>query len=284
MILGTRPQPTGRPSDAEGPASDARPLYLAPMPDTYVSLDGPALCVSREERAPQLFPLQRLSRVVTATCVGWSTPALLACAERGISVLFLDEQGEIKARLTGRPGVYDEMYQRLAEFLLLPQAAGMYAYWLRSYRRRAAHWAGLKLAIPVALRDPRRCRDQIERRASRLAGEAGAVQTRQWQRALAFGWMQAHLQDLGLGAGQALGQIGAPALARDLTEILVWYLEPARLGWLQARQLAARRKGEPLRAPTHRELVQLFESRAVRLAERGREITGTLHRWLIHET
>lgn len=269
---------------ADHPAIDARPLYLAPLADTYVSLDGPALCVSREEQAPQLFPLQRLSRVVTATTIGWSSEALLACAERGISVVFMDESGAITARLVGRPGACDDLYQRLSDFLLLPQAEGMYGYWFRTYRRRAAHWAGLKIGIPVAVRDPVHGRDQIERLAKRFAGGPAAVQTRQWMRALAFGWMQAHLQDLGIGAAQPLGQIGQPTLVRDLTEILGWYLEPARLGWLHSRQLAAKRKGEALRAPTQREVVQLFESRAVRVAERGREITGTLHRWLIHET
>jgi hypothetical protein len=265
-------------------AGDTRPLYIASGPDSYVSLDGPALCVSREEYAPQLFPLSRLSRVVTATDVGWSSNALLACAEHGISVVFMDEQGEVAARLTGRPGARDELRNRLMEFLLLPQAEGMYGFWFRNYRRRAAHWAGLKLEIPVAERDPVHCRDRIERLAKRYAGEAAALDTRQWLRTLAFGWMQAHLQDLGIGANQALGQIGRPTLARDLTEILMWYLEPARLGWLKSRQLAGNRKGEAVRAPSQRELVHLFESRATRVSERGREITGTLHRWLIHET
>ncbi len=283
MIVQTAVNNRRPPRGAELPI-DTRPLYLGPSPDTYVSLDGPALCVSREEQAPQLFPLQRLSRVVTATAIGWSSNALLACAERGISIVFMDENGDVAARLTGRPGARDEMHKRLIEFLLLPQAEGMYGYWYRNYRRRAAHWAGVKLEIPVAERDPTHCRDRIERRAKAYAGEAGALHTRQWLRTLAFSWMQAHLQDLGIGADQALGQIGKPTLARDLTEIFMWYLEPARLGWLKSRQLAARRKGEPLRAPTQRETVQLFESRAVRVAERGREITGTLHRWLIHET
>ena len=275
---------TGPRPPADRQEIEARPLYLAPVPDTYVSLDGPALCLSREEQAPRFFPLQRLSRVVTATTIGWSSEALLACAGRGISVVFMDERGDITARLVGRPGACDDLYQRLSEFLLLPQAEGMYGFWFRTYRRRAAHWAGLKTGIPVAERNPVHGRDQIERLAKRVAGGPAAVQTRQWLRALAFGWMQAHLQDLGLGAGQPLGQIGQPTLVRDLTELLVWYLEPARLGWLRSRQLAARRKGEALRAPTQREVVQLFESRAVRVAERGREITGTLHRWLIHET
>lgn len=283
MIVQASPK-TRTQTRAPEPPTDTRPLYLAPVPDTYVSLDGPALCVSREERAPQLFPLRRLSRVMSATSISWSSAALLACAEHGISVLFLDDGGEIVARLTGRPGLRDELLQRLTEFLLLPQAEGMYGYWLRNYRRRAAHWAGVKLGLPMEQRDPFHCRDQIERLAKRAAGESAAVQTRQWLRALAFSWMQGHLQDLGIGAGQALGQIGKPTLAHDLTEILSWYLEPARLGWLTSRQLAAQRKGEALRAPTQREVTQLFESRAVRVAERGREITGTLHRWLIHET
>jgi hypothetical protein len=263
---------------------DARPLYLAPLADTCVTLDGPALCVSREEEAPRLFPLARLSRVVTATVIDWSSAALLACAERGISIVFMDEQGTVSARLTGQPGQTDDLYRRLSDFLLLPQAAGRYGWWVRNYRRRASHWAGLKIGIGITLRDPRTCRPQIERLAQRFAGESAAIATRQWLRALAYAWMQAHLQDLGLGAPQALGQEGEPALARDLTEVLVWYLEPARLGWLRSRQLAAQRKREALRPPTQRELVQLFESRAVRVAERGREITGTLHRWLIHET
>ncbi len=255
MIIQTAPVTGARPGPA---ANDARPLYLAPVADTYVSLDGPALCVSREEHAPQLFPLVRLARVVSATSIGWSTEALLACAERGISIVFMDEQGRITARLTGHPGVNDDLYQRLCEFLLLPQAAGMYGYWLRNYRRRAAQWAGLKIGIDAACRDPVQGRTQIERLAKRFAGETAAVQTRQWLRALAFAWMQAHLQDLGIGAGQPLGQIGQPALARDLTEVLAWYLEPARLGWLRSRQLAARRTAQALQPPTQREVVQVF--------------------------
>lgn len=283
MIVQARSN-TGTPRRTDTMAFDTRPLYLAPLPDTYVSLDGPALCVNREEQAPQLFPLQRISRVLTATSIGWSSEALLACAERGISIVFMTEDGEVAARLTGRPGMRDELYLRLVEFLLLPQAAGMYGFWFRNYRRRAAHWAGLKLEIPVAERDPSHCRERIERLAKRAAGVDAALRSRQWMRSLAFSAMQAHLQDLGIGAGQSLGQVGDPTLARDLTEILVWYLEPARLGWLRSRQLAAARQGKALRQPTQREVMQLFESRSVRVAERAREITGTLHRWLIHET
>ncbi len=217
MIVAAAPVSARRP--AAPAAVDARPLYLAPLPDTRVTLDGPALCVSREEEAPRLFPLARFSRVVTATVIDWTSEALLACAECGISIVFMDEQGAVTARLTGRPGFADDLSRRLDDFLLLPQSAGMYRWWVRNYRRRAAQWAGLKIGIEPAARDPRTCRTRIERLAQGYAGGPAAVATRQW-----------------------------------------------------------------LRPPAQRELVQLFESRAVRVAERGREITGTLHRWLIHET
>jgi hypothetical protein len=283
MIVRTTPKSQRR-SARDAVRDDPRPLYLGPGADVYVALDGPALSISRDERASQLFPLRRLSRVVSARDIAWSSSALLACAEHGVSVLFLDDHGEIVARLMGRPGERDELNRRLIEFLLLPQAQGMYGYWFRNYRRRASHWAGLKLEVPIAQRDPAHCRPALERIARREAGEAVALETRQWFRTLAYAWMQAHLQDLGIGAGQSLGQVGEPNLAKDLTDILTWYLEPARIGWLRSRRLAAKRKGEPVRDPTHRETIALFESSAMRVAERGREITGTLHRWLIHET
>ncbi|MEA3275966.1 MAG: hypothetical protein U9Q81_11870, partial [Pseudomonadota bacterium] len=184
----------------------------------------------------------------------------------------------------GRPGERDELYHRLTEFLLLPQATGMYRHWLGELRRRASFWAGLKLGTPRAFRNPPQCRDWINDQAVRHVGPEAEERSRQWLRSLAYHWMQGLLQDLGFGTDNELGRVGEPALARDLTDILMWYLEPARIGWLKRRHLAARRKGEPLQLPQRRDLVRLFESRATRAATRGREITSALHRWLIHET
>ncbi len=264
------------------PRPDARPLYVVPLGDTRVALDGPALCVEREERAPQLFPLRGLSRVYSSDRAVWTSEALLACAAAGVAVVFVDEDGAVVARVLGRPGERDELYGRMVEFLMLPQAAGMYRHWREGLRRRAAWWAGLKLGVPEALRGPGPCREWINREAFRLAGGAGGERSRQWLRALAFNWMQGHLQDLGFGRDSELGQAGEPQLAKDLAEILMWYLEPARLELLQRRRDAARRAGEAPRPPAHRDLIALFESPAARVAVRGREITGLLHRWLIH--
>lgn len=262
--------------------TDARPLYIAPAGDTRVALDGPALVVSHEEQSERLFPLCRLSRVYSGAWVDWTSEALLACAAAGVTVVFVDDAGKVVARVLGRAGQRDELFHRFTEFLLLPQAAGMYRHWREDLRRRAAWWAGAKLGMPKAARGPAECRDWINREAACCAGPEHGERSRQWLRALAFAWMQAHLQDLGFGLSTELAQTGEPALARDLTEVLAWYLEPARIGWLKTRYLAAQRGREAVRPPRQEDLVRLFESRAARAAVRGREITSLLHRWLIH--
>lgn len=280
MIVATR---TGNPAPRPARLADARPLYIVPDAETRVALDGPALIVSRDCCAQQSFPLQRISRVYSAERVAWASEALLACADQGIAVVFVDDDGEVMARLLGRPGARDELYHRLMDFLLLPQAIGRYRRWFAANRGRVAWWAGMKLDVPSDQRVPRPCREWINRRAAQCAGRIGGERSGQWLRAIAYDWMQAHLQDLGFGTANELGQAGEPALARDLTELFTWYLEPARIGWLEGRRLAAQRKGEPLRPPRQADLVRLFETHAVRAAERGRDITSSLHRWLIHE-
>jgi hypothetical protein len=263
---------------------DARPLYIASGSDTRVALDGPALCVQREARAEQFFPLARISRVHSSTRVAWTTDALLACAARGIGVLFVSDDGEIQARLLGRPGDRDELLVRFCDLMLLPQAGDMYAHWLGVMRRRIAYWAGARLQAPASAREPRSCRAWIEHQAAQYAGSRGAEKSRQWLRSLAYQWMATHLHDLGFGHNTELGQAGEPSLARDLAELLMWYLEPPRIGWLRRRFEAARHRQEPLRLPRHMDAVRLFESRAARVSKRGRDITNSLHRWLVAES
>lgn len=285
MIVRTAHDRRPRPLDTQTQVRlDARPLYIASGSDTHVWLAGRALCVQREERAEQFFPLQRLSRVHSSTRVTWSSEALLACAEHGIGVIFVSEDGDITARLLGRPGERDELLWRFEELLMLPQAEARYGRWLAITRARIAYWASARLGAPEGARDPRNGRGWIEHQAQQYAGRRGAERTRQWLRALSYQWTAAHLNDLGFGRNTELGQTGEPSLARDLSELLMWYLEPPRIGWLRRRFDAAQHRGESLRLPRHVDAVRLFESRAARISQRGRDITNSLHRWLISET
>jgi hypothetical protein len=274
-----------RSAPAREPSREAAlPLYLAPQGETWVGLDGPALRISRPDTAERLFPLRRIARVHSSPRVDWEQAALLACAEAGIPVLFVDDDGQVIARILGRPGQRDELRNRLVELLLRPEGAGMLHYWMDRNRHRAARWAAIKLRRRPVNQRAADIRRWVNQAADRLAGADAARQTRQWLRGLAYGWMEAHLADLGFARSTELAQAGLPPLAADLTDILYWYLEPARLGWLMRRRLAAEQKQEPLQPPTYRDAVRLFESREVRAAVRGREITSCLHRWLIHET
>lgn len=276
-------QPPGLPAETRA-RLHARPLYIASGSDTRVWLDGRALCVQREERAEQFFPLARISRVHSSTRVSWSSEALLACAAQGTGVIFVSDDGAVEARLLGRPGERDELLWRFEELLMLPHAEALYGRWLAVTRARIAYWASARLGAPQGARDPRNGRGWIEHQAQQYAGRRGAERTRQWLRSLAYQWTAAHLNDLGFGRNTELGQTGEPSLARDLAELLMWYLEPPRIGWLRRRFDAARHRGEPLRLPRHLDAVRLFESRAARVSKRGRDITNSLHRWLIRET
>jgi hypothetical protein len=74
--------------DQESEREAAAPLYLAPEGEAWVGLDGPALRVSRLDRAERIFPLRRIARVHTSPRVDSEQAALLACADAGIPVLF----------------------------------------------------------------------------------------------------------------------------------------------------------------------------------------------------
>ncbi|WP_462331193.1 CRISPR-associated endonuclease Cas1 [Thiohalocapsa halophila] len=283
MMVSTLYQPR-QPEPAARIPDDARPLYIAAGSDTRVRLDRRALSVQREARAEQLFPLQRIARVHSSTLVQWSTEALLACAERGISVIFVSDDGDIAARLLPRPGARDELLHRFQDLMLLPHGLDRYHRWLGISRARIAYWACSRLGAPDAARDPRNGRAWIEHQAQQYAGRRGGERTRQWLRSLAYQWTAAHLNHLGFGRNNELGHAGEPSLARDLAELLMWYLEPPRIGWLRRRFDAARHRAEPLRLPRHADTVRLFESRAARVGKRGRDITNSLHRWLVSET
>jgi CRISPR/Cas system-associated endonuclease Cas1 len=63
------------------------------------------------EKADQLFPLSRLSRVVCKGIVEWSMSAMLACADAGINLIFLHKNGELRAEHEQDFAVMAALYQ-----------------------------------------------------------------------------------------------------------------------------------------------------------------------------
>ncbi len=121
-----------------------RALYLQGCPGMRVDYDEPALVVEAPDKTRQLFPVNRLSRVVVTGNVGWSMSALFACVDSGISVLFLKDDGAIRGRWLGvsrREGAL----QSLFSLLLFAERQDAYANWYKGMRRLAARSAARRL-------------------------------------------------------------------------------------------------------------------------------------------
>lgn len=115
-----------------------RPLYIDGSSGCRVVLDEPALRISLADKADQLFPMSRVSRVVCKGVVDWSMSALLACADAGIAVLFLEKNGELRARWLGRANERQSLTQRLVDLLARADGPGLYENWMLAMEKMAA--------------------------------------------------------------------------------------------------------------------------------------------------
>lgn len=250
-----------------------KPCYLIGRPGMWISLDGPALSVSCPERARQLLPLSRVSRLIASGPLELSTEALLACAERGITVTFLDSQGAVRAYLFGESTRRDGLYQRLRDLLDRPDWPERYDDWRRAVDSRALRALCRRLALAPERQTLAALQQRLrQHQAQRLGHHQRGFVARRLQgltRALAA----EQLTQAGLGAAQLRALDERLELTADLTRWLVLDLQLPLLSWL-GRQPA----GAPL---TDRALVAFFESRSRRLNHLARGILNRLHGFLV---
>ncbi len=260
---------------------DLKPLYLCGAQPLEVTLDGPALCVDSAEHASRLFPLQRISRVIVSGNVRWGTEALLACADEGITITFLNTEGEVRARWIGRVTGRSGLKQRLDDLLDRPDGRQLYEGWRHAMEQQAA-LAALK-PLDLDLReaaDLSRLCALANRAAERLADTQTARRIARLQHGMLEAQVTELLHEAGLLGDGDPAPRSAPHLAGDLTRILAWRLEPIRLGWLHRRQRWAAKRHRPLKAPTERQITRLYQSRTARLDQEGRVLIARLHRFL----
>ena len=125
-----------------------RPLYIDGSPGCRVVLDEPALRISLTDKADQLFPMSRVSRVVCKGVVDWSMSALLACADAGIAVLFLEKNGALRARWLGRASERQSLTQRLVDLLARADGPALYDNWTRAMEKLAARSFARRIGLP----------------------------------------------------------------------------------------------------------------------------------------
>lgn len=125
-----------------------RPLYIDGVPGCRMMLDDPALRAVVPDKADQLFPLSRISRVVCKGGVDWSMSALLACADAGINVLFLEKNGEVRARWLSRGHERQLLTQRLIDLLARADGLPRYENWYLSMEKLAARSFARRVGVP----------------------------------------------------------------------------------------------------------------------------------------
>jgi hypothetical protein len=252
-----------------------KPLYLDGR-NLQVRLDGPALKVSKPETADVLFPLQRVSRVVSSSTVGWELPALLACAEKGITVNFLDEHGDLVARCIGRVDDQDGLDRLLEEFLYRPDWENFYQQWLAAVEnmalRSVARRSGLRFTEAP---DAGTLRKMFLEGAKSMGAGLAFERMGQILQSLLLAFVSQYFQDLGIDVGHYNQKRFHPV--RDLAEVLFWDFQLARLSWLEDR-LTRDRAGLPVEPA---EVIPFFEARRERTERLARGLIFRLHRWLL---
>jgi hypothetical protein len=238
-----------------------------------INLDGPALSVLQPHKARQLLPLSRISRIIASGPVELSTEALLACAERGITVTFLHRDGQIRAYLFGDSPGRDGLWQRLHDFLDRPDWKVRYSDWECSInsrlRRILCNWLQLSLdayslsEIECQLREYQAKQIGIHQRgflAGRLHGMTAAL-------------VAELLAEVGLGAEQQRALGNRIDLSGSLVRWLLLDLQIPFINWLQEQPCGAAIKDKTL--------VMFFESQMGRLHQLGCSIVNKLHRFLV---
>lgn len=226
-----------------------RPLYIDGSPGCRVVLDEPALRVSLADKADQLFPMSRVSRVVCKGVVDWSMSALLACADAGIAVLFLEKNGELRARWLGCTGERQALTQRLVDLLSRADGPALYENWTLAMEKLAAR----SCARRIGLLDWREISVSALRRQVFLALGSEGRHLANLLEGVVHAELSVWLPEAGFGGDDEALIQSEPDLTVFLSRLLMWDFYPALL----------QRANEPEASPM-RSMATLFQQRADR--------------------
>ena len=248
-----------------------RPLYIDGNCETQVGLEAPALKVSVPEQAVQLFPLQRISRVVVSGGVQWHTAALLACADQGITVTFLADGGTVAARWLGKGGERQCAMQRLADLMACADGKDCYENWYQAMERMVVQSAAKSL-----LKNPDVVvtRDELQAFLGEQQENLPVQPFKQIHNTVR-GLLSAHVMELfqnsGLDAGSELLQEQWLDLPSDFVQLLLWDFQVPLLLWLESQ----------VACPDYRQRVEFYDSRARRIDRLYQGLMNKLQRWLV---
>lgn len=250
-----------------------RALYLDAATRWQVKLDdGVALHVSAPGRSRSLYPLDRLARVVSPTQADWSLPALLACLQAGVPVVFHDARGQPVGWCFGPRRRETTLTALLREGLAHPDWDQVFGAWRAASERRQIIDALAATGSPRRSFDAAGARSQLCNRHRRRVGAPVGVVLRALRCAaagLASEQLQRAVDDAALigfaRPGLHLGQIMTDLLEWPMHGLL-WTSPAIEITALPPARFAAaaiERRGSTL----HRTLGELLGSLELRLRE-----------------
>lgn len=244
-----------------------KPLYIDGKTGCRVVWDAPALKVLISGQADQLFPVSRVSRVVSGSSVEWSMEAMMACADSGIAIVFVDREGNSKARLLGKNGERQVFLQRLTDLMARVDGLEHYHDWLHSMERLAVRSSARKFGF-----QDWRSVTSVELREHFSA----KLPPSWWMSVKAIrGFLFADLADklgrCGLGADSEALQEYRLDLVADFTRLLVWDFYWPLLCWNRRHNAV----------PETCEMVLFYENRSERIDHLFRGTVNKMHQWLL---
>ena len=199
-----------------------RPLDIDGVTGCRVVLDEPALRVIMPEKADQLFPLSRLSRVVCKGIVEWSMSAMLACADAGINLIFLHKNGEVRARWLATGTERQSLTQRLVDLLERADGLQRYQNWYLAMQKLAAR----SFARKQGLADWREISiNQLQSMVNASLGELGRYRAK-LMLSIVHSELLLILIDVGFSGDDEALNSNELDLAVDLSQLVLWYFYP----------------------------------------------------------
>jgi len=242
------------------------PLYLEGKTGMRVALDQPALSVVTPEKTRQLFPLTRISRVVVSGSVEWSMPALFACADAGISIVFLNQSGVVRCQWVGASPKNSSIVPLFSELLLRQDALQRYQNWSVAMQRMSARSSARRIGFSEWQEVDVKVLDEWVQQS---LNESWLPIKFQLKGYLLSSVLQ-YLGDLGFDSKCDFLVDGQFSLADELTKLLLWDFYPSLLLWCQRSS----------QVPEQELVVKFYQQRYQRVEHLLRGLLNKLHQCL----
>ena len=250
-------------------------LYLNKEKDIQLKIDGPALVVQCDGQADRLFPLQRLEQVMVHAALEVSSRVLIACARAGVTLCFADARQNPVMWCLPQTQNEQGIGRCLQKFMQRADWESLFQEWQNNDLQRLLPALARQMKLPTTA-SKQEVQAQFKSRAIRYAGEDHAQ--------ISARWLETELQSMLVTLLRTLGADAADSLfwAGQLTPLLRWRMEGARLHWLGQRYTRARNLKQPVPTLTQKEFMNFFSPRKEALYAAANDLLQRFSLWLQH--